>query len=280
MHIRNQKIFEHIAKGGQNEVYWGVDVLPWLCPEGEADLLVYVHQKSAYLLCKDKEKENQLGILIELFSYLRYAEDNHLIYITKAKKMPLRGFNFYENHIRFEPCTLPSESDLGNGVILRDERDNKYIYNIADRHKKILSEYVDVTFIYEDIEKYLFGQIHPAYGLRMFIEHGYLSDQDFYSNKSLSRSRTSIWVAICIAALSPLITVLIGNTFGKTTLRESQYKGLKELTICHDTVENIVHDTIVEYKEVVKYRKVVRHDTVVQHDTVCPDVNIIDNDNQ
>lgn len=280
MHIRNQKIFEHIAKGGQIESYWGVEVLPWLCPEGKADLLVFVHQKSAYLICNDIEKEEQLGVLTELFSYLRYAEDNHLIYITKASRIPLRDFNFYENHVHFDRQTLPIDYDLGNGLVLRNESDDKYIYIKADSTKKVLSNYVDVSFLFEDIKKYLFGQIHPAYGLKKFIEQGYLSDQDFYANESLSRSRTSIWVAIGIATLSPLITVLIGNAFGKTSLKESQYKGLKELTVFHDTVENIMHDTIVEYKEVVKYRNVIRHDTVVQNDTVCPDVKIIDKDNQ
>lgn len=257
MHIRNQKIFEHIAKGKQNAMYWGNDVLPWLCPEGKADLLVYGNQDTAYLICNNDDKDEQLGILVELFSYLHYAEENHLIYVKKtAFKLPVR-YNFYDNHADFNDSSLPGEYDLGGGMVLYDGAKDKYISDITDREKKYVSGYVDVSFLYEEIKKYLFGEIHPAYGLKKFINHNYLCDQDYHSNQSLLFTKISVGVAVFVAALSPVFTVCIGNKYGETTLKEWQYSGLKEAALRVDIVEEIVHDTIII------------------RDTVCPDIDTV-----
>jgi len=275
MHKRNQKIFEHIAKGKQNAMYWGNDVSPWLCPEGNADLLVYGNQDIAYLLCNHDEKEEQLGVLVELFSYLHYAEENHLIYVKKtAFKLPVR-YNFYDNHAVFNDSSLPGEYDLGGGMALYDGANDKYIYDITDREKKYVSGYVDVSFLYEEIKKYLFGEIHPAYGLKQFIKHDYLCDQDYHSNQSLLFSKISVGVAVFVAALSPIFTICIGNKYGETTLKEWQYRGLKDSVQHTDTVEKIVCDTVVEYQTVTKYRNVIRHDTIMKRDTVCPDSDMV-----
>ena len=277
MHIRNQKIFEHIAKGRQKAMYWGNDVSPWLCPEGKADLLVYGNQDAAYLICNNEEKDEQLGILVELFSYLHYAEENHLIYVKKtAFKLPLK-YNFYDNHAEFNDSSHPEDYDLGGGIGLYDGAHEKYIYDKSEREKKYVSGYVDVSFLYAEIKKYLFGEIHPACGLKKFIKHDYLCDQDYHSNQSLLFTKISVGVAVFVAALSPILTICIGNKYGETTLKEWQYRGLTDSVLHMDTVERIVHDTVVEYRTEIKYRKVTRPDTILKRDTVCPDLDTVNN---
>ena len=250
MHERNREIFNFIVNNEQQNQFWGNDVRTLLCPDGQVDLLVTLYNQKAYLLCTEGDSKNQLKIFVELFSYLRYAEENHLIYVKNNVIPTNRMYNFYENHDEFNTSALNTDYDIGNGHLLHVAAGDIYSYDVRNPKGKILSEYVDVSFLYNEITHYLFGTIHAAYGLKTFIEHDYLSDQDYYSNYSLNISRRSMWIAIAVAVLTPVVTILLGNGIGRVRLVDEQYEGLKTLTTIFDTVE------------------VVRHDTTYIHDTI------------
>lgn len=186
-----------------------------------------VKDKEKYwlLLPKESNKNEEFKLLTELFSYLRYMEESHILYV-KGSEHPvdvlIQGLN--------DKCfnSASQNYDLGNGCLLSYGED-QFSITCRDNTKFNLTESEDISLLAAEIEHYLLGYIYPTASLHDFIQHGYLSPSDFQSKKTIGISRVSIIVAIAIALFSPILTVFIGNRYGKTTIVQHQFDTLKML---------------------------------------------------
>ena len=187
--------------------------------------IVKYKEKYWLLLPKDSNKNEEFMLLTELFSYLRYMEESHILYVKESEHpvdILIQGLN--DKHFN----SVTQNYDLGNGCLLSYGEDQLSII-CRDNPKYNLSESEDISLLTAEIEHYLLGYVYPTASLRDFIQHGYLSSSDYQSKSAISISRISIVVAIAIALLSPILTVFIGNRYGKTTIVQHQFDTLMRL---------------------------------------------------
>lgn len=195
-----------------------------LFPIGKRGIVKY-KEKYWLLLPKDSDKEEEFKLLTELFSYLRYMEESHIVYV-KDSEYPVDVLIQGQNDKYYNSAT--QNYYLGNGCLLSYVEDQLSII-CCNNTKFNLSESEDISILAAEIEHYLLGYVYPTASLHDFIQHGYLSSSDYQSKRAISISRASIIVAITIALLSPLLTVFVGNRYGKTTIVQHQFDSLMRL---------------------------------------------------
>ena len=264
MHNRCKKIFEHISNTWQEDIYFGQDIAQWLVPN--ESMAIYMDTRNNYcrLLHKEGEQDKQLNVLLELLSYLDYVEKNHLIYVVESESLPRNPYLFYQNATDCRPLQQSNTYDIGDDMILRIEEGEFYYIARKDDALKILSSSTDISFLYGKLCHFLFANIHGTTGLVSFIEHGYLSQQDYFSKKAIGISTTSIIIAICTLLLSPILSVWLNNKFGESTIKEIK---CEKLWSSIDTVAQhvsmpiviketqIIHDTVFVEKPISKKNK-------------------------
>lgn len=254
MHERNKKIFKHISSTWQKETYFGFEIARWLAPKGEAAFCFDIKNNSCHLLHKGNGCDEELNILTELLSYLDYAEENHLIYVTEDGAITLDTYVLYENVTNCRLLQKPDHYDIGNDKVLRKEGDR---YCILDEKngKEELESSTDISYLYERLKHYLFAHVYSTRGLKDFIGRRYLSRQDFFSNVAICVSTISIVLTILTAILSPFLSVCISNKHGYTKIEKKQYvkftEGIKRL----DAIDSLVRTPIV-IRDTIKIKEV------------------------
>lgn len=188
------------------------------------------------LLSNDTDVTNDIKTLIELLSHIRYMEKEHIIYVQNGENQNA-DYLFYESCEDMKKLSTLHGYDLGKEYELKKEQEDYCI--CLKEGKKVLTQNVNIDFLADEITKYLEGRIFPTVSVNRLIEHNYLSDNDYYNRQTLKISRKSIWVALGIACLSPFITLLLSNKWGKATINDTQFetllKNIGEQSIPADT---------------------------------------------
>ncbi|MBO5631535.1 MAG: hypothetical protein J5965_20900 [Aeriscardovia sp.] len=173
------------------------------------------------LLPEGSNKNEEFALLTELFSYLRYMEENHIVYVRHSERpvdVLLDGYR--DKNLN----SAAGEYDLGNGCSLKTEDGTPKI--LCSDNTTLQSD-LDITSLAADIEHFLLAYVYPTAVLHDFIANDYLSKSDFRAKRSISISRISIIVAVIIAVLSPVVTIILGNKYGISTLNKQQFDTLK-----------------------------------------------------
>ena len=177
---------------------------------------------SFYLLLPEGSNKNEeFALLTELFSYLRYMEENHIVYVRQSERpvdVLLDGYR--DKNLN----SATGEYNLGNGCSLKIEDGTP---KILCSDNTLLQSLLDITSLTADIEHFLLAYVYPTATLHDFIANDYLSKTDFQAKRSVNISRMSIIVAVIIAVLSPVVTIFLGNKFGIATLNKQQFDTLK-----------------------------------------------------
>ena len=184
--------------------------------------------------------------ITKLLSVLSYLEANGLIY-RQCDDNKDELTVFYEGSNDLKRTTDGHAFTLGNGNTLLCQ-DNKY--QVASGQKIVLAECHNISALYKELCYYLQSFIYPANGLSDYVAHDYLSENDYESRKSLRISRFSVWVAVGIACISPLFSLWLGNLWGVTEIKDSQFRQFIQRTAIKDTVKNNRRDTIVKFDTV------------------------------
>lgn len=196
--------------------------------------------------------DNLYQVFTKLLSVLSYLETNALIYRQCDDAMDELTV-FYDGCNDLKQLADGYTYSLGNGYKLQKEDE---IFQITSSdNKQVLSECHNISALYNELCYYLKSFVYPAAGLSDYVAHDYLSENDYHSKNSLRVSRCSVWVAVCIACLSPIVSLLLGNQWGVTEIKESQYNQFIQRTATTDTVILEKHDTIVEYVHDTFYTK-------------------------
>ena len=207
--------------------------------------IVMDNDEHCFLIQTSVRKYSELyQTITKLLSVLSYLETNGLIY-RQSDDCKDKLTVFYEGSNDLKQKTDEYSYGLGNGYKLQIEND-KYQISTTD-NRIVLSECHNISALYKELSYFLQSFIYPAAGLSEYVAHDYLSDNDYQSKKSLCVSRLSIWIAIGIACLSPIASLILGNRWGVTEIKESQYKQFIQRTAITDTIVVNKRDTIVEY---------------------------------
>ena len=246
MEKQNEDIIKAIAaqKFSENNQF-GQSMAHLLFPKNKRALLC-INRHYILLLPGEVDATVDIKTLIELLSYLRCMEDEHVIYVQQAESQ-------YADCLLYEDCndmkkvaTLQGYN-LDNGYKLKKEQGGYYVY--TNDGKKVFSQNVNIDFMADEIKHYLESRIFPTSAINHFIGHKFRTDNDYNNQQALKTSRWSIRVAIFIACLSPLVTLWLSNKWGKATINESQYDGLlmkiDEKTTPVDATSSMFHDTII-----------------------------------
>lgn len=221
----NKKIIKAFAQQGFDEVKpFGQSVAHILFARGERALL-HINGHYSILLQKDADATKELRTLAELLSYLRYMEQEHIVYVQYGETQS-NDFVFYSGCYDMKKSSAIQGYELGDGVILKETTGTYQI--IANGNTTVLSQEVNIDFITEEVEKYLCGRLLPTAVLQSFINHGFLSENDYNNHQALRISRRSILVALIIASLSPIATLWMTNKWGISTIEETQYSTIIE----------------------------------------------------
>ncbi len=221
----NKKIIIKFAQQGFDEVKpFGQSVANILFARGERALL-HIDGHYSILLESGTDATKELRMLTELLSYLRYMEQAHIVYVQSGENHD-NNFVFYSDCDDMKKLSAKHGYDLGAGVVLNETLGN---YQISDNDSAtVLNQMINIDFISEEVEKYLCGRLLPTAALQLFIEHGFLSENDYNNRQALKISRRSIIVALLIACLSPIVTLWMTNKWGISTIEETQYSTLIE----------------------------------------------------
>lgn len=221
----NKKIIKAFAQQGFDEIKpFGQSVAHILFSRGNCALL-HIDNHYSILLRKNTDATKELRTLTELLSYLSYMEQEHIIYVQSGETQN-NDFVFYNGCDDMKKSSAICGYELGNGVILRETAGK---YEISANDSTIsLSQMVNIDFITEEIEKYLCGRLLPTAALKSFIDHGFLSENDYNNHKALKTGCISIIVALIIACLSPIVTLWMTNKWGVSTIDTLQFSTIIE----------------------------------------------------
>lgn len=221
----NKKIIKAFALQGFNEVKpFGQSVAHILFARDERALL-HIDGHYSVLLKRDADATKELRTLTELLSYLRYMEQEHIVYVQSGEKQS-NDFVFYNDCEDMKKSSAIQGYELGGGIALKETGGNYQISN--SDNTTVLSQVVNIDFITEEVEKYLCGRLLPTAALQSFLDHGFLSENDYNNLQALEISRRSIIVALIIACLSPIATLWMTNKWGISTIEKTQYSTIIE----------------------------------------------------
>lgn len=161
--------------------------------------------------------------ITELLSLLRYMEENHIIYLLHQHQIDDLTILYQDcNDLKRQQDGLHYE--MGNGHQLYINGD---IIEIHDgNNTPILQHQLEVSSLRTEIVNFLFAFVYPTAALEKFIEHDFLTENDYHNRLSVRLSRRSLWIAVFVAAISPLLSLCLGNRWGVTHLDEKQYDRL------------------------------------------------------
>lgn len=245
----NKKAIKAYAQQGFDEVKpFGLSVAHILFARGERALL-HINGHYLILLPQNADATKELKTLAELLSYLRYMEQEYIVYVQNGE-VQSNDFVFYSGCDDMKKLSAIQGYELGDGVILKETAGN---YQICANGKTAeLSQIVNIDFITEDVEHYLCGRLLPTAALQSFIDHGFLSENDYNNHQTLKISRRSILVALIIACLSPIVTLWMTNKWGISTIEKTQYStiiekiGEKQNLVSVETIKSELTDSAIQ----------------------------------
>ncbi len=230
-----------------------------LCPKDKRALLLNEEQRSYYILAnKDKigaERRIMTEFLAELLNMLDFLLKEHLIYKIHETDNYLGNLQlYYEPTIQCEVTQIEDKFDCGNGIILTYQ---DYTYNLLSSGGDLLTSSTSDSHLYESLKSWLSSYIFPAPELKDYIKRGFMTEEKYTTKKSLSISKTSTWIAISVAVLTPIVTLLLSNCFGVARINSKQF------------------DTLINHMSELQYNSKATHcDTTITHcDTTSLDTN-------
>ena len=210
----------------QDPEVFGDLISKYLFKEGESALVI--NRQKPYLLVRNTATDlfvrSKILLLFELMSVIESLQKSHDVLIITGDVDPICVYYEGKKYINNITHNLYKLSD--NNLVLAIESDDNISINKG--YSKLLSKVIELTSLQMEFAKYLSSVILPTLGLSKFKENGYLDDDVFLNIRSLRISRISVIIAIILALLSPIISVVLNNTITYSTINETQFNQILE----------------------------------------------------
>lgn len=202
------------------------------------------------LLVPTNEKERSyemFWLLTELISLLHELEFKHLIYVVRQNEDIFSEF-YYQEKKDYKKTQINSEIKINDICVLRTE-DNG-LHAVYKNGSRILLGVVGPSAIYNDLMYFLNSIVYPTSGLKKYIKRGFKSEETYLSIRSNRISKISIFTAIFIAIISPVVSVWFNNLYGVSLIDETQYDGIiKSIEKCKDSIKSIYYNNQVNINQ-------------------------------
>lgn len=246
METKNKKIIKTITNLGitcQDKL--GDIIAPIIFESDTCALCLSRNTKSVELLVPTNEKEKHYEmflLLTELISLLRELEIKHLIYVIKQTEDVFSEF-YYQGKKDYKTTQINLEIKINDTCVLRTEENG--LHAIYKNGYRILLGIVGPSAIYSDLMYFLNSIVYPTSGLKKYIERDFKSEETYLSIRANKISKISIWIAVFIALISPLVSVWWSNQHGISRIDESQYERLiKTIKNSNDSIKQIYNNQV------------------------------------
>lgn len=130
--------------------------------------------------------------------------------------------------------SLNNKYQIGESLNLLIDTDNNSCIITRSNMTEYSGEMIKQTSLSRKIDHYFSSFIYPTYDLINYINKGYRTNEEL----SIYHSKVAIYVAVIVACLSPVLSILINNWIGQTTIKEEQFEILSDKTVVVDTILN------------------------------------------
>lgn len=232
MDSRIKKIIKKIIKIDiSNPVDMFGDVIAdILFKKGEFALFVNYDNLKVLLLLPPNTKSNikkeKLLLLIELLAVLKELEEKKLIYVEEGYS--LSSNFFYQGKVTFEKDQRPGLFKISDQTFLKCNDDNQV--SLIVNGKDILNTTAALDKVALSLTRYLCGVILPTRSLKNFVSRGFKTKEERNTQLGLRYSIVSMIIAVGIASISPIISVLTANKFGFATIRNDQMDSILKVS--------------------------------------------------
>lgn len=209
----------------QDPEVFGDLVSKYLLKDGESALVIY-RQKSYLLVRKtatDSFIRSRILLLLELISVIQSLQKSHDILVLDSIGDSICVY--YDVKTQLDK-SLSGIYRLSDNQALAIELNGQI--SINKDASPVLSKVIELTSLQMEFTKYMSSVILPTSGLSKFKENGYVDNDVFLNLRSLKISRKSIIVAVIIAVLSPVLSVLLNNACSYSTIEGNQFKQIIE----------------------------------------------------
>lgn len=193
--------------------------------------LLLLHQYQSYNLFHEVKNISAIKVeyakISQLLSLLQYLETNR--YIDILPITPITSIDlFYED--KGDTMNIDSQQlriyinqkDHSKYITLPQEPVNRTF--LVENGEQIMEGVTFTKELYERFVHYFNSVIYPTSSLIELVKNNYVSEEENRFNISMKISKTALWIAILVAVLSPILSVLISNQWGVTKIDECQFE--------------------------------------------------------
>lgn len=223
-----------------------IEAAHFLFPKNKTALLI--SDGRIRLISRDASTAEQtIKDLCELFSRLRYMEENYMIYVLPQEPIPMCVFQEEANDLSESGAV--GQYELGNGNRLCK---NGSSLRITTSSNDTLLYVADLTNLADSIYRYLCARILPTALMPTCRFRFGLSINDFITRTSVGLAFLGIITAIFAMLVSPVLSVDYANEHGYSTIKQSQFDSIMSwpdgidsiVVIKHNAAVKVMHDTI------------------------------------
>lgn len=169
---------------------------------------------------RDKLEFELYGLLMSLMAEVKYMSENSLVIIPSPIVSCVSVF--YENKTAVLNTQNPGIIDLGDGITLFLSNDEGFSTRIKDR-EELRGRYYS-SEAYDLLMPIICARVYPGSGLTEYIQNGFQSPELRYAKNAYRISIIAIIVSLFLCVISPIIS----NLIGKSTLNNNQFRELLE----------------------------------------------------
>lgn len=190
--------------------------------DGRADEVLFLRDASKQTI------QNQLLQLTEIIGTLEDLEKKNYLLVVEADEEQLTNVLFYKRKTQFNGKQLPHEYIISDQLVLTTNIGEPI--KILDNENVILEGKKVSQILMLSIKRLFCSRVLPTKALLDYKKRGYKTLEEFNTNKGLKFSVISMIIALIIAVLTPVGTLLLGNRYSISTLNSNQFDSILHVT--------------------------------------------------
>lgn len=189
-----------------------------LCKEDEMAIYIGANNMAVLLVPYnnnyDANCREAFYYLIELIAVIEKLEREGLIYL-------LADTSQEEGYLIFEHNRYTYTNQAGHGAVLKNNNEIK------------MQGITLIPSVSEKVSRYLNSFVFPTQGLKDYIKHGYMTEEETITYDALKQSKSSVrvsrwavFISLLIAVGSIIGTTYFNNKYGYSTIDKDQYDNI------------------------------------------------------
>ena len=171
---------------------------------------------------KENKKQEEVLRLTEFVAILQGIERSGLIYVESSDT--LHTCLFYQGKELFEQDQRPGIYRISDDAVLKYRNDVEV--SLIVKGKELMCTVVILDQICLPLARLLCSYVLPTKSLKDYVKRGFKSKEEYSTQLGLRYSIISMTIAVVIAAITPILSVLTANRIGYSTIKQEQMDSL------------------------------------------------------